>query len=198
MARLIAIAFVLLLAVAHLDDPHGLAYSRPLSLFRDCEPAWIGDALFSLLTLLGLAVARTAWRVQCRPDVVVYLSATALLGFVATTPSLDEWHNLGAVLLMVLLFGYYAAKLHWAEEFAWLVLHLAVPSILVFASRTGGYGIWQKAMILYFCAAILVHEAILAQWLPHRRMRPTKTLRIQVGRLPLPARNPPSSMRDEC
>lgn len=187
MARVIGSLFIALLVGAHWLDPTGRAYRLPLSMFRDELPAWIGYTLFGLLLSLGLATARTAWRVRCYFDAAVYLMVTALLAVVANTPSLDDWHLVCALGAMSLQFAFFALRLHWAGELGWLLTHLAVPTLLVFITRLDSYGIWQKGMIVYFVLAILAHEAMLAEWLPRAKKRRGLRRTIRIGRkLPPP------------
>lgn len=163
MTKSLGFAFVALLAWAHVDGPRGDAWPRPLSMFRDCEPAWLGYALFGLLTAVGLSAARTAWRVRAGLDVLVYLAAAGLLAVVATTPSFDADHTFCALALMTLVFLFFAARLFAGDSFGWMLLHLFVPSGMIFVSAGGGYGLWQKGVILYFVSAILLHEHVLGE-----------------------------------
>lgn len=185
MVKLFGIAFAALLVCAHFADVQGDAYHRPLSVFRDFEPAWIGYALFGVLLAIGLETIRTAFRVQAEFHAAVYLVATGLLAAVAFTPSNDSLHSTCALVTMIMLFVYYAALLYRSDSMFWLVMHLLTPSVLMMASRLESYGIWQKGMILYFLAAAVVHQSLLAQWLPKRRRARSKRVRIQVGRRPV-------------
>ncbi len=166
MVKTLGLAFALLLAYTHMANVQGDAYHRPLSLFRDYSPAWIGYALFVVLLAIGLEIARTAYRVGAKFRAVVYLVATGLLGVVAATPSQGNLHTVCALVAMVALFAYYAVLLYRGEYLFWLLMHLAVPSLLMMASLVESYGIWQKGMILYFLVAAVVHHHRLAQWLP--------------------------------
>jgi hypothetical protein len=40
---------------------------------------------------------------------------------------------------------------------------------MLLATRISSYGIWQKGMILYFVAAIVVHDELVTQWLPKNK-----------------------------
>jgi hypothetical protein len=182
MVKLFGLTFAALLVCAHIADVQGDAYLRPLSMFRDYEPAWIGYALFGLLVTIGLETIRTAWRAEAAYHAAAYLVATALVAAIAATPSEDEFHIICSVLAMVLLFTYYAAVLYRHDCWFWLLMHLLMPSVLMFASRLESYGIWQKGMILYFLAAAVPHQNFLAQWLPKRRPVRPKRMRIYVGR----------------
>ena len=93
MVKTLGLAFALLLAYTHMANVQGDAYHRPLSLFRDYSPAWIGYALFVVLLAIGLEIARTAYRVGAKFRAVVYLVATGLLGVVAATPSQGDLHT---------------------------------------------------------------------------------------------------------
>jgi hypothetical protein len=182
MVKLFGLTFAALLVCAHIADLQGDAYLRPLSMFRDYEPAWIGYAMFGLLVAIGLETIRTAWRAEAANHAAAYLAATALVAFIAATPSNDELHILCSVVAMVLLFAYYAAVLYRNDCWFWLFMHLLTPSVLMLASRLESYGIWQKGMILYFLAAAVAHQNFLAQWLHKPRRATRKRIRIQVGR----------------
>lgn len=190
MARILGLAFVLLLAVAHVGDSRGQVYARPLSMFRDYEPAWVGYALFGLLIGVGLALVRTAYRVSSWGDVLVYVSFSALLSYVALSPSLGELHLLSAFALMYGVFFYHAFRLYWGDQFRWFLAHMMVPSYLATSPGMSSYGIWQKSMIVYFLASLLIHETILAQGLPRSRPRGTKRMRLIVARKPTPTLRP--------
>jgi hypothetical protein len=182
MVKLLGVVFAALLVCAHFADLQGDAYQRPLSMFRDFEPAWLGYALFGVLVTIGLETTRTAIRAQAALHAAVYLVATTLLVVVATTPSNDALHIECAFAAMGLLFVYYAALLYQADAMFWLLMHLLTPSVLMMASRLESYGIWQKGMILYFLIAIIAHQHGLAEELPPRRQRKHARTRVGVGR----------------
>jgi len=182
MVKVLGILFALLLIYAHLVDAQGDAYLRPLSMFRDYEPAWIGYALFGALLLVGLETIRTAIRLRADVHAVVYIAATGLLAVVVATPSNDGLHTACAVLAMAMMFVYYAVLLYYGDSMFWLVMHLLMPSFFMMASKLESYGVWQKGMILYFLTAVVVHQSLLSQWLPNRLQLRSKKMRISVGR----------------
>jgi hypothetical protein len=182
MVKLFGLTFAALLVCAHIADLQGDAYLRPLSMFRDYEPAWIGYALFGLLVAVGLETIRTALRAEAAYHAAAYLVATTLVAVVAATPSEGEFHIICSVVAMVMLFAYYAAVLYQNDCWFWLSMHLLTPSVLMLASRLESYGIWQKGMILYFLGAAVAHQNFLAQWLPKSRRARVKRVRILVGR----------------
>ena len=168
MVKLFGVTFAALLVCAHLADLQGDAYARPLSMFRDYDPAWIGYALFGLLIAIGLETARTAYRVRSELHTFMYVLMTALLAFVAATPSNGDWHLMCALAAMAIMFVYYACLLYNSDSLFWLVMHLLWPSFMLMARHFEGYGVWQKGMILYFLIATIVHQSVLGQWLPKR------------------------------
>jgi hypothetical protein len=182
MTKIFSLSFVALLAWAHWIDPRGDAWSRPLSLFRDVDPAWIGYALFGLLLALGLAAARTAWRARSPGDALVYLLATVLLALVAATPSFDLDHLFCSLWLLVGMFLFFAVRLYASDAFLGMLMHLQVPTGLMFALGGGGYGAWQKGVILYLVAALVLHEEVLAAGLRRPRRRGAKRVWVVVGR----------------
>lgn len=182
MVKLLGAAFAALLVCAHLADLQGDAYTRPLSMFRDYEPAWIGYALFGVLLAIGIETIRTACRAHAIVDAVVYLVSTGLLIAVAATPSYDDMHTACALAAMIILFAYYAALLYRGDFLFWFAMHLLTPSFLMMASRLESYGVWQKGMILYFLLATLVHQHTLAQWLAGGRRKKSSRTRVTVAR----------------
>jgi hypothetical protein len=185
MVKLFALTFAALLVCAHLADIHGDAYHRPLSMFRDYEPAWIGYAMFGLLLAIGVETVRTAIRVQAIGHAVIYAISIALLAAVAATPSNNHTHSECAAVVMAMMFVYYAVVLYRADQLFWLTLHLLMPSILMMAARYESYGIWQKGLILYYLCAGAIHHHCLAQWLPkfgHSCRRNAHRIKIKVGR----------------
>ena len=182
MVKILGVVFGVLLVCAHFADVQGDAYHRPLSMFRDYEPAWIGYALFGVLLSIGLETIRTAFRVQAEFHAAIYLFATGLLTVVAATPSNDSLHTTCALAAMVIMFVYYAVLLYRDDSLFWLVMHLLTPSVVMMASQLESYGVWQKGMIVYFLSATVIHQSLLAQWLPKRKRTRPKKMRIQVGR----------------
>jgi hypothetical protein len=178
MVKVLGLTFAALLVCAHFADVQGDAYHRPLSMFRDYEPAWIGYALFGLLLAIGAETIRTAFRVQAERHAIVYLVATGLLGVVAATPSEDALHTTCALAAMAMMFVYYAVLLYRSDSLFWLVIHLLTPSVLMMASQLESYGIWQKGMILYFLTATVMHQGLMAQWLP--RAKPVRATRVRI------------------
>src|SRR6266480_1785393 len=164
MVKILGIAFAVLFVCAHKADLRGDAYTRPLSCFRDCDPAWIGYAMFGLLIAIGLETARTAFRLRSELHTFMYLVMTAQLAFIAATPSWGAWHQTIAAVGMACLYVYYALLLYHGDQLFWLVIHLLMPSILLTGSHYESYGVWQKGMIIYFLFATIVHQGDLAQW----------------------------------
>src|SRR5947209_7842270 len=107
-------AFVLLLMAAHAAGGFGRLAGQPLSNLRDDDHAWLGYALFAALFAVGAAYTRTLARYRRVGEAVVAALAVFLLLAVAATPSRGTWHLLWSGLLLLLLFGYYAALLYRA------------------------------------------------------------------------------------
>lgn len=143
-----ATALFLILLAAHVGDPD--AADRPLSLFREERP-FVGYPLFGLLALVGGLHLRTYYRLGWGRELVVPAASLVLLAVVALTPSPDAGHTLAALALLGLVFGYYAHRLYRVSS-PRLVVHLAVPLLLV-VHLASGYGGWQKLMIVYFLVA---------------------------------------------
>jgi hypothetical protein len=181
MVKILGVAFGLLFVCAHLADLRGDAYTRPLSCFRDCEPAWMGYAMFGLLIATGLETARTAFRLRSELHTFMYVVMTAQIAFIAATPSVGAWHQTFAGAGMLCIFVYYAVLLYSSDQLFWLLIHLFMPSILLIASHYESYGVWQKGMIIYFLLATIVHQGVLAQWLP-KRVAPKRTAWFTIGK----------------
>jgi len=167
--RLLSAAFLVLLLAAHdaaagPDDP--LAY--PLSALRDGPQAALGYCLFALLLAVGVVLIILADRADKGLDVVALGLAGALLVAVALTPSYGGLHALFAFSLLLLLYAYLAGLL-FAAGSVWLVVHLAVPVLLVPATNYHSYGLWQKSLIVYFLLALNVRCHVLARQLPAPR-----------------------------
>jgi hypothetical protein len=185
MVKIVAAVFVALLIHAHSIDPSGDAWLRPLSAFRDSDAAWIGYALFGTLIALGLAMARTAYRVQNAAQLGIYLVQSAILFAVAVTPSNHIWHLELSVLLMATVVINLAFILWYDDSIFWFLMHMLMPTFLMWGTHLESYGVWQKGMILYFVAATVVHDHQLGQWLPKRGKRRTAKVKktvIRVGR----------------
>jgi hypothetical protein len=181
MVKILGIAFAVLFVCAHKADLLGDAYTRPLSCFRDCDPAWIGYAMFGLLIAIGLETARTAFRLRSELHTFMYLVMTAQLAFIAATPSWGAWHQTFAAVGMACLFVYYAVLLYNGDQLFWLVIHLLMPSFLLTGSHYESYGVWQKGMIIYSLLATIVHQEVLAQWLPKRTSRRLKKPKTAIA-----------------
>ncbi len=188
--RLASLGFFLLLVIAHVAGTPEDVADRPLSTFRDGPQAWIGYALFTTLLLVGLSHFTTLLRCRRRSEAVVSGLAFLLLLAVTATPSEDGFHLLTSLILLALLFGYYAVLLYRAEKL-WLFAHLAVPIVLALVIRWRSYGLWQKSFIAYFVFLAAAHHFVLTlPLLEHRPRRGRVTMRRKVYRLdPMQARS---------
>lgn len=165
LAHGLVIAFLIAFVGAHLADQRGDAYVRPLSLFRDVEPAWIGFVMFGLLVALGVETARSAARLRYWGQVAANLFIAAALALTALTPSYDEFHTLGANVAMVALVANIGVLLFLHDQWFWLAIHLVTPATLAFGALASGYGVWQKGMILYFLAATAILNHVFQRWM---------------------------------
>jgi hypothetical protein len=160
--KLASLTFLVILLVAHLfagDPDEGLGL--PLSMFRDDIYRPFGYLLFALLLVIAGQMLRTLHRAG-RAGHACLLGVVALfLLVVAVTPSANGFHLLCSFVVLALLFGYYAAVLHRCGA-VWLWAHLAVPLLLVLATRCHSYGLWQKSLIVYFLLAVNVQHSLLS------------------------------------
>jgi hypothetical protein len=141
--------FLILLAAAHVGDPD--AVDRPLSLFREHRPV-IGYTLFGLLALVGGLHLRTYYRLDRGRDLFAPAVALILLAVIALTPSPDTGHSVAAFVLLGFVFGWYALRLYRVDS-PWLLLHIAVPLLVLIATQASSYGVWQKLIVAYFLLA---------------------------------------------
>ncbi|MBL9161617.1 MAG: hypothetical protein JNL18_02625 [Planctomycetaceae bacterium] len=165
LAHGLVIAFLLAFVGGHLADRQGDAYVRPMSLFRDVEPAWIGYVMFGLLIALGVETARSAARLRYWSQAGVNVFIASALAVTALTPSFDSLHVLGANVAMIALLANTTWLLFQHEQWFWLAIHLTTPSTLAMGALANGYGVWQKGMILYFLATTAILNHCFAQWL---------------------------------
>jgi hypothetical protein len=167
----LAIAFLVTFVAAHVFDPHGDAISRPLSAFRDIPAAWVGYTMFVLLIAIAALVTRVARRSGDRRQFHVYLVVTIALTIVAVTPSVSSLHDLAVVVTLATLLGNFAWLLDQADKPNLLTAHLAIPLALVALNFISPSGTWQKALDLYFMAAVMIHTHTMQQ--PTRIGTPT-------------------------
>jgi hypothetical protein len=79
-----------------------------------------------------------------------------LLAIITLTSSVDCFHNMAAMTLMMLLFYFYASRLLQVQS-PWIVVHCLIPSALVFGCCSfGNYGIWQKGLIVYYVVCTVI------------------------------------------
>ncbi|MGD9632478.1 MAG: hypothetical protein AB7G28_18965 [Pirellulales bacterium] len=165
MLRGFVVVFVLLFLGAHLAGGQSGAFSRPLSCFRDVEPAWIGYAMFVVLVATACEMAHTARRVGDRNQFIVYSVVACSLALTAITPSGAGLHHLGVLVTLFTLFVNYAWQLDQRDMPYWLTLHLSIPLLLLTAIflMLGPSGHWQKALDLYFMVAVVIHHQDMVQ-----------------------------------
>src|SRR5205085_11197023 len=121
---------VLLLLIAHAAGDSAELVGQPLSMFRDGERGWLGYLLFAVLLLISALYLRALVRADRAGEAAAAVLAALLLLVVAVTPSWGAFHIVCSLLLLGLLFGYFALLLHRAEG-PWLAaVHLAVPVAL--------------------------------------------------------------------
>jgi hypothetical protein len=160
--RLASFAFFVLLLHAHATGDLGELLAQPLSMFRDGPWGWIGYTLFALLLLIGSLYTRALVRTRHEVKAAASAFAVLLLLIVTLTPSWGGFHYLCSLLLLVLLYGYYALLLREAES-PWRFLHWAVPVVLAILTRFHSYGIWQKSFVAYFVLLANLHHVLLAR-----------------------------------
>lgn len=179
--RLITLAFLMLLVLAHESGEGEAALARPLSLFREKTDSPIGWLLFALLLAAGGILVQLLLRMRWFLDALVLLVATVLLAVVAATPSLDSGHMFVSGILLFSLYIYYAI-LFYRLASRWLWLHLPIPVLLLFLTQLHSYGLWQKSLILYYLLVINLQYSASKNWL--------ETAQSQRRTSKLPKRDP--------
>jgi hypothetical protein len=160
--KLASFAFFLLLTYAHQAGDFDRTLAQPLSLFRDGGQAWVGYALFAVLLVIGWLYATALARSHREAEAAVAGLTVLLLVAVAVTPSWSSFHLFCSLLLLLLLFGYYARLLSRAAR-PLLFAHLAVPTALALATGFHSYGLWQKSLIAYFVAVAVTHHHLVGR-----------------------------------
>lgn len=163
--KLLSVAFLGLLIWSQQVAGRELS-EQPLSMFRDGDFRAVGYALFALLLAIGVLMINAKQRARHVGAAVVFGLALMLLLVVVATPSLHAVHESAATGLLFLLFGYYAGLLILAQT-GWLYLHLAVPIVLT-PLLIGGYGPWQKSLIVYLLLLINIDWHLLNAMSPLR------------------------------
>ena len=154
MVHVASALFVVVLVVVHLTDKEYL--HRPLSTFRDGPSGWVGYVLFALLLGMGAGQGWLFIRTRRYAGLIVPVLCFALLSFVALSPSFDSVHIVASLVLLTLVFVYYAVRLYRAGSL-WLFAHLAAPVVIGAAAvPILSYGVVQKSLILYFVFAVNV------------------------------------------
>jgi hypothetical protein len=186
-----AAVFFWLLVFAHLAGDPVEMLALPLSPFRDGENAWLGYLLFAVLLLVGGLYVAALWRRSDRAaryrrlyvaarqregEAAVATLALALLLVVALTESWGLLHLTCSLLVLVLLYGYYALLLYRAGS-AWFIAHVTMPILLLLATQGHSYGLWQKTFIVYCVLAAVIHHHLLGQPEPMRQNRRAQPLR---------------------
>lgn len=180
--KLTALAFLVVLAAAHLAGDLDPVLSRPLSMFRDGPAAWLGYLLFSLLLLLLALYATRLWRRGHEPEAIISGFAGALLVLVAATPSANAFHECFALQLFLLLYAYYGVLLYRTELICF-VFHLVAPLALAMLTNFHSYGLWQKCYIVYFVLASTAHDHLLGWLIGKPASKPAaRSARGQIGR----------------
>lgn len=162
--RLVTLAFLVLLALAHTSGEAEEALARPLSLFREEADSPIGWLLFAFLLAAGVILVQLLVRMRWFVDALMLLVATALLAVVAATPSFDSDHLFVSGVLLLSLYVYYAVLFHRLAS-RWLWLHLPMPVLLLFLTQLHSYGLWQKSLILYYLLVINLQYSASKDWL---------------------------------
>lgn len=112
--------------------------------------------------MYGIALALRKHYLEAGVSAVLLI----LLLIVAATPTYDLGHELCSCALLALAYMYTAimivagvALADWPRFVAYLPL--ATPFFLTIAASFLGYGVWQKAMVLYFLlCAVLRHHVV--------------------------------------
>ena len=159
---LASLAFLAVLVSAHLTGDPAEGLDLPLSMFRDGAYRPFGYLLFALLLVIAWQMLRALHRAGLGDHACLLGVVAFFLLVVAVTPSADALHLLCSFVVLVLLFGYYAAVVRGVGR-VWLWAHLAIPILLVLLTRCHSYGLWQKSLIVYFLLAVNVQHFLLSR-----------------------------------
>ncbi len=176
--KLLTLTFLGLLVWSQnvVGDPLAL---QPLSMFRDGDFRPVGYALFALLTAIGVLPLLAHYCAGRYGSAAVFALGLGMLLVVVATPSLNPLHEAASILLLLLLFAYYAGALTAARSF-WLYMHLVVP-ILLLPLLAWGYGPWQKGLIVYLLLVINVDWHVCGAWpSPFSKRRASRAIRRRV------------------
>jgi hypothetical protein len=160
--RLLSVIFLILLLKAHTVGEFEIRLWLPLSLMRDGPTGWLGYAMFAFLVGISALQCIALTRAKREWDAGICWIGTVLLVFVALTPSVDFWHLFASVILLSLLYSYYAFSLRNAGSI-WLIPHLVSPIILVLLTKYHSYGLWQKSLIVYLVLIANIHHWLLGR-----------------------------------
>jgi hypothetical protein len=147
--------FFSLLTLLHVVEP--ALIPEPLSMSRDGKYPALGYAAFAALLWGCCQHVRVYIRAPRseQGNTMGPLVAAVLLLIVAITPTFNAIHVCSSCFLIVWVFVFFAAKLY-TENSLWLFAYLAVPIGISAAILALGltYGIWQKAIIVYYLAVM--------------------------------------------
>jgi len=134
---------------------------QPLCGFREGDLGQLGFALIGAIMLVGVLYLIGLKQASCPAEAANIIGAGVLLLIVAATPSHWPLHTSSAVILLAFVFAYFASLLYRSGSHL-LYAHLAFPLLLAIATKFQ-YGIWQKSLICYFIAAIVVHHHLISR-----------------------------------
>ncbi|HVJ79939.1 MAG TPA: hypothetical protein VNC50_02620 [Planctomycetia bacterium] len=174
--RLSSTLFYLLFLGAHGLGDFAERLDSPLSFFRHGPHGWLGYLMFAALFAIGWQYTMALLAARREEEAASACLATVLLFFVAWTPSLQLFHVLCSVALLLLLFHHHWRLFRDAGS-PWLYAHALVPFALVLASGCQSYGLWQKGMVVYFVALINVHHHRIGR----TRRRPASPASLVIG-----------------
>jgi hypothetical protein len=160
-----ALFLAILIALHYLAGQQAAAL--PLSMFRDGRFAALGYLAFLTLIVIGLLMVHASHRSGQNKTAVFYAVATVLLLVLAATPSWGPFHVFWSLVLPLLFYVYYT-RLLLGTGSVWVPLHLAIPVVLVLATRYHSFGAWQKSLIAYFLLVVNIHYHILWHLGPSR------------------------------
>lgn len=187
--HLCSLGFLSFLALAHLGGDAAVL-AEPLSMLRDGVFSSLGYGAF--LCLIGAALCHSwkllasGWAVEGR----FALAAAFILAVVAITPTSHPLHEGLAFLLLGMLYAYFGLLLYRARS-PLALGHWLSPLWLLCLIGCHSFGLWQKALIVYFVVASNV-EALVAAVAKSRQRRARRRRKVWVldeGRAWIRAKN---------
>ncbi len=156
--KLASLLFLVLLVYAHQVSDLYRPLEQPLSDFREGKFGLLGYALFCSIALICVLYTFGLNRFEEPGEATNPIGFGVLLLIVAATPCGWALHKASAIVLLASIYLYFSVELYRSGRPLLMLIHLSVPIVLAVVTRFQSYGLWQKALIVYFVVAATVHH----------------------------------------